>query len=178
MIALLRSAACLALITIFACPLGFAQSFSGDFDDKPWVEQQAQLPAFPKTENLLKIPMDSMSSFNVSIDSTSIDIGKDNVIRYVFVARSERGSENISFEGIRCETRERKLYAVGRPDKTWGQVRNAAWVTYGTNPRSYHFELAREYFCPESKSVMNVAGALKNLREGGVRAKSRSNILE
>jgi hypothetical protein len=170
-----RIAGCLAS-GLFVCSVALAQSYDRDFDEKPWVEQQAQLPSFPKAENLIKIPMETMDSFEVAIDSTSIDIGKDAVIRYVLVARSIRGGENISFEGIRCDTRERKLYAIGRPDKTWAQVRNAAWVVYGANPRSYHYELAREYFCPDYKRVIDVAEALKNIRNGGIRAKMRANV--
>lgn len=120
--------------------------------------------------------METMGSFQVAVDSASIDIGKDGVIRYVLIAKSGGGGENISFEGIRCETRERKLYAIGRSDKTWGQVRNASWAVYGSNPRSYHYELAKEYFCPDFKNVMNVADAIKNLKEGGVGAKKRAGV--
>jgi len=157
------------LMLLFACHELGAQFYDGEFDEKSWVEQQAQLPSFPKTESLIKIPMTNMSSFEVAIDLKSVDVGKDGVIRYVLIAKSNRGSENISFEGIRCETRERKLYAIGKPDKTWAQVRNAVWTNYGANPRSYHYELANEYFCPDLKRVLTVTEALKNLKGGGVR---------
>lgn len=170
---------CLAFMVYLAYSPDFAQAYDGDFDDKPWVEQQAQLPPFPKAENLLKIPMNTMSAFEVWIDSASIDIGRDGVVRYTFVARSARGGENVSFEGMRCETRERKLYAVGRSDKTWGQVRNATWAGYGSNPRSHHYELATEYFCPDYKNVMSLKDALRNLKEGGVRtARSKAERAE
>jgi hypothetical protein len=150
-----------------------AQFHDGEFDEKSWVEQQAQLPSFPKTEDLIKIPMVNMGSFEVAIDPRSIDNGKDGVVRYVLIAKSNSGSENVSFEGIRCESRERKLYAIGKRDKTWAQVRNPAWTNYGANPHSYHFELANEYFCPDLKIVMTVTEALKNLKEGGVRRRQQ-----
>ena len=166
------------LTLLFACHEIGAQFYDSEFDEKSWVEQQTQLPSFPKAEGLIKISMQSMSAFDVAIDSGSVDIGKDGVVRYVLIAKCNRGSENISFEGIRCETRERKLYAIGKPDKTWGQVRNAVWTNYGVNTRSYHYELANEYFCPEFKRVMTATEALKNLKGGGVRRRQHPEFSE
>jgi hypothetical protein len=144
-----------------------SQLFGGDFEEKQWTEQQAQLPAFPKTQDLIRIRMETMSGFEVSIDGSSIDIGQDGVVRYILFAKSARGTENVSFEGIRCDSRERKLYAVGRADRTWGQVRNPTWTSYANNPRSHHAELAREYFCPNFTKVLDADQAVKNLRRGG-----------
>ena len=166
------------LALLFACHEIGAQFYDSEFDEKSWVEQQAQLPSFPKAGSLIKIPMENMSSFEVAIDPGSVDIGKDGVVRYVLIAKSNRGSENISFEGIRCETRERKLYAIGKPDKTWGQVRIAGWTNYGANPRSYHYELANEYFCPEFKRVMTATEAVKNLKGGGARRRQQPDFSE
>src|SRR5690242_4566519 len=107
-----QAVACLtALLGMFAP--AHAQLFGGDFDEKQWIEQQAQLPAFPKTQDLIRIKLETMGNFNVAVDGSSIDIGQDGVVRYILVAKSLTGTENISFEGIRCESRERKLYAVG-----------------------------------------------------------------
>ena len=153
------------LVGVFG--LANAQLFRGDFDEKPWAEQQAQLPAFPIPQNLIRVNMETMRNFEVAIDGSSIDIGQDGVVRYILVARSSGGAENITFEGIRCDSRERKLYAIGRSDKTWGEVRNPAWTSYAINPRSYHAELAREFFCPELAIVLNAAEAARNLRRGG-----------
>lgn len=157
----------LLLSTFVLCKAVMAQNYGSDFEDKPWVEQQSKLPLYPKVENLIRIPLESMKSFLVAVDATSIDIGQDGVVRYVLVARSPSGSENISFEGIRCATRERKLYAIGKADSTWGAVRSPAWADYGTHSRSYHNELAREYFCPRHSPVSSVADAIVNIRRGG-----------
>jgi hypothetical protein len=156
---------CLTLLLNAGAVLG--QTRSDDPEEKPWVEQDWRLPAFPKAENLVRVPLESMKSFEVAIDATSIDIGQDGVIRYVMVARSRSGGENISFEGIRCETRERKSYAIGKADKTWGTVRTPVWTGYAANLRSHHNELAREYFCPRLARVSSVKEALNNIRRGG-----------
>jgi len=157
---------------------GLAQSYGSDFDEEPWVEQQSKLPLFPRSENLARISMDTLAGFDVSIDLSTVDIGADKIVRYVLVARSSRGSENITFEGLRCESRERKLYAIGKSDKTWGQVHSSSWSLYGANDRSYHHELAREFFCPDLKTVSSVAEALKNITQGGYRRNRHSGFPE
>lgn len=147
-----------------------AQLFARDFDEQEWVEQQARLPLFPKAENLLVAEIEVARSFQFLVDATTLDIGQDGVIRYVLVARSATGSENVSFEGIRCETRERKLYAVGRPDKTWAQARNSGWAAYSRSATNYHAELAAMYFCPDTMAASNVAQVVNYLRGGGFKS--------
>lgn len=156
---------CLALLFHGGAVMG--QTHSDDSEEKPWVEQDLRLPPFPKPENLIRVPLESMKSFEVAVDATSIDIGLDGVIRYVMIARSQSGGENVSFEGIRCETRERKLYAIGKSDKTWAIARAPAWGGYAANLRSHHNELSREYFCPRLARVTSVSDAIKNIRRGG-----------
>jgi hypothetical protein len=145
----------------------FAQIFPRDFDEQEWVEQQARLPVFPKTENLRVAHVEVARNFQFWVDATTVDIGQDGVIRYVLVARSATGSENVSFEGIRCEARERKLYAVGRPDKTWAPARKSEWVAYSRSASNYHAELAAMYFCPEGIAARTVAQVVNYLRSGG-----------
>lgn len=41
-------------------------------------------------------------------------MGSDGIVRYVLVARSSAGTESVSFEGMRCATREVRIYAAQR----------------------------------------------------------------
>ena len=148
----------------------FAQLFARDFDEQEWVEQQARLPAFPKAENLLVARIEVARTFQFMVDASTIDVGKDGVVRYVLVARSASGSENISFEGLRCETRERKLYAVGRPDKTWAQARNSAWIAYSKSATNHYAELAAMFFCPDTLVAQNAGQVVNLLKSGGFKA--------
>ena len=150
---------------MFCLSTAHAQNIGEDFDDKEWKEQVAQLPLFPKPENLVRAQIGIEATFTFFIDQASIDVGRDGVIRYSVVARSQGGAENVSFEGIRCATRERKIYAFGRPDKTWAQARNPTWASISTarlNP--YHADLADRYFCPQRSPVFDAASAIRNLR--------------
>ena len=154
---------------IFIAMLGMscahAQNIGEDFEDQEWKEQVAQLPVFPKPENLIRALVGVEANFSFFIDQASIDVGKDGVIRYIVVARSQGGAENVSFEGIRCTTRERKIYAFGRPDRSWAQARNPAWASISSariNP--YHADLADRYFCPQRSPVFDASSAIRNLR--------------
>lgn len=153
------------LLAMLCASIAHAQNIGEDFDEKEWKEQVAQLPAFPKSENLIRAQIGVEATFSFFIDQASIDVGRDGVIRYSVVARSQAGAENVSFEGIRCSTRERKVYAFGRPDKSWAQARNPTWASVSSarlNP--YHADLADRYFCPQRAPVFDAASAIRNLR--------------
>ena len=59
------------------------------------------------------------SDFRYYVDWGSVSAGEDRIVRYVLVARSRSGTENVTFEGLRCQG-EYRVYAVGRPDGGWG----------------------------------------------------------
>jgi len=154
-----------AFIAVVYVSTAHAQNIGEDFDDQEWKEQVARLPASPKPDNLIPVPIGIEATFSFFIDQASIDVGTDGVIRYTVVARSLRGAENVSFEGIRCTTRERKIYAFGRPDRGWSQARNPTWASISSariNP--YHADLADRYFCPQRSPVFDAASAIRNLR--------------
>lgn len=81
-----------------------------------------QLPAFPEQENLVPFKVGSVSDKQFFVDGASISIGSDDVIRYSLVVVSSTGAKSISFEGMRCATGERRVYAFGRSDKTWSKA--------------------------------------------------------
>ena len=118
-----------------------------------WVELEAKLPPFPKTENLIAFDVSGASRNRFYIDPQSIAVGSDGVVRYTLVIKSSGGAENISYEGIRCETREQKYYAFGRRDGTWSNARSNEWryIEYKEANRQ-HGVLYADFFCPNRKS--------------------------
>ena len=119
---------------------------------KTWAELEVKLPPFPKTENLIAFDVSGASSNRFYIDTQSIAIGRDGVVSYTLVIKSSGGGENISYEGIRCETREQKFYAFGRRDGTWSKARSSEWryIEYKDINRQ-HGVLFADYFCPNRK---------------------------
>ena len=145
-----------ALAAFFCAPPAFAQSqFEEDFDDtgKTWQEIAVQLPATPSTENLVPFYVSPTATQNFAIDEKSLSVGKDGVIRYTMVATSPAGARNVSYEGIRCETFEKKSYAFARTDGTWARSRRDQWEPIVRNAANrQHGVLATDFFC-EGKTV-------------------------
>jgi hypothetical protein len=131
----------------------YAQAgFEEDFDDKekPWQEVAVQLPAAPAAENLLPFYVSPTATQTFAIDAKSVTLGADGVIRYTLVTKSAQGATNVSYEGIRCISFEKKLYAFGRPDGSWSRSRRDQWepINLG-NVNRQHAALAKDYFCLE-----------------------------
>lgn len=135
-------------------------------DDKPWQEMPAALPAFPKDENLVPFYVSATANNQYLIDKSTLDVGKDGVVHYVLVIKTRGGAKNVSFEGIRCQTRERRIYATGQ-DGNWTSARDSEWQAIsGRSALSYHRALADEYFCPEGLIVRSPAQALRKIKAG------------
>ncbi|WP_295625189.1 CNP1-like family protein [uncultured Nitrosomonas sp.] len=155
----------LLCILLFACA---KPPFKDQFEsDKPWIEQLTQLPAYPDTTNLMEFDTGAVSSNHYLIDTTSINIGEDGVIRFTLVVKSSAGALNVSYEGIRCATSERKLYALGRDDKTWIQPRISEWQRLELVQQfNAQRELSKNIFCPHRQIVSNTEDAIQALKAG------------
>jgi hypothetical protein len=145
----------LCVLLLVALP-GWAADLDDDFEvDKRWAELQTELPPFPKDEDLI--------AFNTG----SVSLGKDGVIRYTMLVQSPSGARNISYEGIHCAAREKKLYALGHADRTWAKPRVSQWerIEY-KSINGPHRLLYGDIFCPQRKPVTSTDEALKTLRRG------------
>ncbi len=134
-------------------------------EDKPWVEVAAELPPYPKQENLIPFNVSSVTRNRYFVDAQSISVGTDLTIRYTVVIETTGGATNVSFEGMRCETGERRLYAYGHPDGTWSKARNAGWE--GIKMRSllsYQKALFEDHFCRDGIRIRDREEAVKSLR--------------
>jgi hypothetical protein len=145
----------------------FPALFDSEFDTTPWQEIEVALPAFPEPENLIPFEVGAVRHMRFSIDEKSISVDSDDVIRYSLVAVSSSGAQNISFEGMRCVTGERRVYAFGRPDRTWSKARNNQWVRIRGGNDSYLVALFSDYFCTAGqRAIMTPEDAVRVLRQG------------
>jgi hypothetical protein len=167
--------ALVGLVLLSTMSWALAQSqFDEDFDDenKPWEEIAVQLPPAPKGENLLPFYVSPTATQKFAVDAQSINVGKDGVVRYILVSVSPEGARNVSYEGIRCATFEKKIYAIGRDDGSWARSRRDQWegiVRGGANRQ--HAALALDYFC----SNLTVAGNEKDMIK---RLKTRKTLTD
>jgi hypothetical protein len=128
-------------------------------------EEPVVLPATPNEDALVEIYVSADTELRYFVDTASVSVGRDRVVRYTLVARSPSGAENVTYEGIRCPG-EHRVYAVGRPDGTWGG-RPSGWreIVRGTT-RGWPYALARHYFCPHRDPIFSAAEGVNALRRG------------
>lgn len=139
-----------------------------DQEKKPWEELQTQLPPYPKPENLLKFDTGFNSNNSYFVDAASLSLGEDRVVRYTLVVKSGGGATNVSFEGIRCDAAQLRVYAFGRPDSHWSRARNVRWrpIEY-REVNGHHHALFSDYMCTrtrnsEAVSVKQIIATLKS----------------
>ena len=138
-----------------------------DEEKKSWQEIQAQIPPYPKPENLVQLKAGNVTSHRFYIDASSLSVGEDGVTRYTAVVKTTGGATNIAFEGMRCETRERKVYALGHNDGTWARARYSKWQRIELRELTpYYYVLYREYFCPSRARPTNPKRAVEALKWG------------
>ncbi|MFJ3055988.1 CNP1-like family protein [Herbaspirillum sp. NPDC087042] len=160
----------LACSLLAACAGALAQSFDEDFDDeaKPWQELAVQLPPTPQDQNLAEFYLSPNATMKAYIDTASVSIGADKVVRYTVVTRTEGGAVNVMYEGMRCETWEKKTYAFGHPDGKWSRSRRDKWQPIrdiGAN--RIDGALFRDYFCDgkmiaDNENVKSIVQRLKS----------------
>jgi CNP1-like family protein len=157
----------LCALALLAAATGCSQPgpVSDDFDGKPWESQKALLPPYPKDANLIRFYVGPPLPFAFFVDPASVAVGRDGVARFALVARSTSGATNASYEGIRCETYERKVYAYGRSDESWTQARNSHWIPMTRLQANPHAALADDFFCSERR-IRSAEEALQALARG------------
>jgi hypothetical protein len=144
-------------------------AWENDFDEdkKGWKEIEAQIPPYPQPKNLVLLEAGSATSHKFFIDTASISVGEDGVVRYTSVVKTAGGATNVSFEGMRCATREQKLYALGRSDGSWVRSRDPKWkrILFRDLTPQY-WVLYREFFCPQPSIPTTPRQAIDALRRG------------
>jgi hypothetical protein len=121
-----------------------------DTKEKVVAEAAWQLPPPPTSEDLLRFYVSLTTGQSFAIDAKSLTVDTDGVIRYTIVSTSSSGAKNISYEGIRCASHEKKLYALGHADGTWARARNPDWEPIsGKGANLQHATLANDYFCKD-----------------------------
>lgn len=172
-------AACLLAVALL--PVANAQSFGHGMyghdnnsyvgeDPEKWKEDSDfEIPAFPDDANLLKVDIGPAATNDYFIDSASLAIGNDRIVRYVLVVKTSGGATNVSFEGINCRDLSWKHYASGRSDRTWSktQARQSQWrPIQRKSANSHHTVLSRYFFCPQGVAVVTADEGRNALRLG------------
>ena len=141
--------------------------FEEDYEAKQWQEVAVQLPPAPQKESLIPFFVSAATENKFFIDGPSLSVGEDGVVRYILVVQTVGGARNVSYEGMRCLTRERRIYASGRLDGGWSKSRNNEWVRIqDAVANRQNAALFLDYFCPGGVIVRNATEARDALRKG------------
>jgi hypothetical protein len=128
---------------------------------------RVDLPPFPRRQDLVEFFVSAASDFRFFVDRTSISLAGERVVRYVLVARSPSGAENVSYEGINCRNGEYIVYAAGTRDRGW-LSRSPQWRPIEPGRvQGRHNVLQREYFCPSRIAIASEAEGVRALEQGG-----------
>jgi hypothetical protein len=108
------------------------------------------------------------SAFSFFVDAASVTVAQDGPVRYTLIARSASGATNVSYEGIRCDTYESRVYAFGQSDGTWSQATQSQWAPIDRLASSPQTALADDFFCSQRGPVRTTEDALAALARGNL----------
>ncbi|MCX8145466.1 MAG: CNP1-like family protein [Azovibrio sp.] len=159
----------LALVGLVGVALGVqAQAQFDPDEEKPWEELPLQLPPFPVDANFLGFYVSPTATNRFYLDTASLSVGSDGVVRYTLLAVSDSGVRNLTYEGMRCQTRERRIYATGRSDGTWATLPAGKWVRIREQVTNrYHAALFTDLLCPDGVIVRRVEDIVRSLKKEG-----------
>lgn len=116
--------------------------------DTPAAESEVTLPAAPQKSSLLPFYVSPTATMDFAIDAKSLSVTSEGIVRYTLVVTSKAGANNVSYEGIRCSSAEKKLYATGKPDGSWSPSRRDVWSPiWDVGANRQHAALVKDYFC-------------------------------
>lgn len=133
-------------------------------EENIFKEQELVLPAAPEKRDLLAFDPGRRTSMKFYVDPASLSVGEDEVVRYTLVITGDGDTRNVMYEGLRCETIERKTYAFGQADGTWSRARDPQWESIaGDAPR---MALYRNFLCPLKGPIQTAKEGVNALENG------------
>ncbi len=122
-------------------------------------------PTYSK-DKLLALDMPQFMSLKFGIDPASISISPARTVRYVMVATSVSGANNVMYEGLRCESGEFVTYARQLSDGKWNVLQTPQWRPLtDINTARHALAFARQGACEgrnaTASSVADIVRALK-----------------
>ncbi len=115
---------------------------------EPWRELDSELPAYPLEENLLDTGISpSGHHYRIYLDTKSLSVAEDQVVRYTVVIVSDDGIWNVSHEGLHCGKKAYRRYAYGM-NGGWQELGDSAWLPLeGEGINAYRKNFYMDYMC-------------------------------
>lgn len=156
----------LAMLQAGSAVAGYADDDEEDFPDKGRQEKEVAFPTFPQEGGGLEFYVGPLTANRFFIDPATLEVDPEGVVRYVLVVKSAGGAVNITFEGIRCDTTEYRVYGIGHSDGSWVRPRASVWRPIENKPvNRHHAALSAEYFCANG-IIRNPAEGVAAIKKG------------
>lgn len=132
--------------------------------EKPWEEKTVELPAYPDGKHWQEFEVGPTTRNRHAVDTATLRLDDDGVVRFAVRVQSPDGAETLTYDGLRCETREHKRYAIGRSDtQTWSPSRLAQWRRLESGQAVLRV-VEEDYLCPDRSPVRDVAEVIKRMK--------------
>ncbi|MBR7799494.1 CNP1-like family protein [Undibacterium fentianense] len=145
----------------------YAYSDSQDIVEKEvkvWIDSPVHFPASPISENLLAFYSNESQRF--FIDRLSVSVAADGSFRYTIVSISSTGAKNVSYEGLRCDSNEKRLFAFGRHDGSWSASRRDNWDGFSARGiNQQHATLAWDFVCEGGSVAGNADKIIQRIQQ-------------
>ncbi|MDR1888207.1 MAG: CNP1-like family protein [Zoogloeaceae bacterium] len=153
---------------IYGFERGPYTSDDDESEKKEWTEGEVTLPPYPEAQHLYSFYVSPTARSRFFVDTQNISIDRDGVVRYTLMIVSPSGVKNVSFEGMRCETREKRTYALGRPNGEWSKARGSQWTRIRNETTNrHHAALFLDFFCPDGIIAKKVETVRKAIQKEG-----------
>lgn len=164
-----------------------AQSYMEEIEDQkaedayeaPWKEnREVDFPPPPVQDNLIPLDAEAIGSgYEYFVDTASVSLGGDQVLRYVVVLESGTGSSATYYEGMRCETRQVKTYGFVTRQGAFKPMASSRWRRLrSSGPYAYRHLLAELYMCDRAGWPISEKQVLERLAQNdpsGVRLRPK-----
>ena len=123
-------------------------------EGEAWKENDLKIPPYPDDGDLMELQLDDPNNrFTYYMDEESLSISKnDYVVRYTLVIESKRGTRNIFYEGMRCNTLEYKTYAFGTGKGKFRPSKKPEWKSmFDSGYKKLRMDLMEFYLCDPRK---------------------------
>ena len=115
---------------------------------EPWRELDSELPAYPLQENLLDTGVRPEGRpYRIYLDTKSLSVAEDQVVRYTVVIVSDDGIWNVTHEGLLCGGMTYRRYAYGI-NGGWQELGDTPWLPLeGDGINAYRKTFYMDYMC-------------------------------
>jgi hypothetical protein len=133
-------------------------------DEQETREVQVSPPSYPREGDLAEFTLRNPTINRFFIDTSTLTIAKDRIVRFVLVVRTPSNETNVRFAAIRCENREWKDIAFAGDDHSWNIDENAQWRRIQQlRYNNFQETLYTDFFCTSGVLSSHVAGDTRKL---------------